>query len=73
MTVRHIDIDVDDSDLQLIKEAAARRGVSEAEMIREGIHQIAMAYGVRAGLFVADEENEETFTPGVSDIGARGD
>lgn len=33
----------DPEDLALIKEAARRRGVSEAEIIREGIHLAAMA------------------------------
>lgn len=33
----------DAEDLDLIKEAARRRGVSEAELIREGIHLAAMA------------------------------
>ena len=33
----------DDADLALIKAAAARRGVPEAEIIREGIHLAAMS------------------------------
>lgn len=33
----------DPDDLAIIKEAAKRRGVSEAEIIRQGIHLAAMA------------------------------
>jgi len=33
----------DDADLALIKAAAARRGVPEAEIIREGIHLAAIS------------------------------
>ncbi len=33
----------DPADLAVIKEAAARRGISEAEIIRQGIHLAAMA------------------------------
>ena len=33
----------DPRDLALIKEAARRRGISEAEIIREGIHLAAMS------------------------------
>lgn len=34
---------VDSADLATIKEAARRRGVPEAEIIREGVHLAAMA------------------------------
>jgi hypothetical protein len=33
----------DPDDLAIIKEAAKRRGISEAEIIRQGIHLAAMA------------------------------
>lgn len=33
----------DEEDLRLIKEAAKRRGISEAELIREGIHLVAIS------------------------------
>lgn len=46
----------DEADLALIKEAAARLGVSEAEIIREGIHRIALARRVWDEPFVSDEE-----------------
>lgn len=34
---------VDSDDLRLIKDAARRRGVPEAEIIRQGVHLAAMA------------------------------
>ncbi|MFZ3558231.1 hypothetical protein [Streptomyces sp. BH055] len=39
------------------KEASARLGGSQDELIREGIHRIAMAHRVWAEPFVADEES----------------
>lgn len=43
MSLRRTNVYADDADLMLIKEAAARRGVPEAEIIREGIHLAAMS------------------------------
>jgi hypothetical protein len=43
MPLRRTNVYADSEDLQLIKEAAARRGISEAEIIREGIHLAAMS------------------------------
>ena len=43
MSLRRTNVYADAADLMLIKEAAARRGVSEAEIIREGIHLAAMS------------------------------
>lgn len=43
MSLRRTNVYADAEDLMLIKEAAARRGVSEAEIIREGIHLAAMS------------------------------
>ena len=43
MSLRRTNVYADDADLALIKEAAARRGVPEAEIIREGIHLAAMS------------------------------
>jgi hypothetical protein len=43
MSLRRTNVYADAADLALIKEAAARRGVSEAEIIREGIHLAAMS------------------------------
>lgn len=44
----------DERDLALIKAAAARLGVAEAELIREGIHLTAMAHQVWDEQFFRD-------------------
>jgi hypothetical protein len=43
MVLRRTTVFAEDSDLALIKAAAARRGVSEAELIRDAIHLAALA------------------------------
>ena len=43
MSLRRTNVYADAEDLMRIKEAAAKRGVPEAEIIREGIHLAAMA------------------------------
>jgi hypothetical protein len=43
MSLKRTNVYADPADLILIKEAAARLGVSEAEIIREGIHLAAMS------------------------------
>ncbi|MEV6984671.1 CopG family transcriptional regulator [Sphaerisporangium sp. NPDC051017] len=43
MSMKRTNVYADPEDLALIKEAAKQRGVSEAEIIREGIHLAAMA------------------------------
>ncbi|MFC7329994.1 CopG family transcriptional regulator [Marinactinospora rubrisoli] len=43
MTMRRTNVYADPDDLALIREAAQRRGIPEAEIIREGIHLAAMA------------------------------
>jgi hypothetical protein len=43
MSLKRTNVYADEDDLAIIKEAARRRGVSEAEMIREAIHRTAMA------------------------------
>ncbi len=43
MSLKRTNVYADTEDLALIKEAAARLGVSEAEIIREGIHLAAMS------------------------------
>ncbi|RMI43748.1 ribbon-helix-helix domain-containing protein [Streptomyces triticirhizae] len=43
MSMKRTNVYADLEDLAIIKEAARRRGVSEAEIIREGIHLAAMA------------------------------
>ncbi len=49
MSLKRTNIYADADDLALIKEIAARRGVSEAEIIREGIHLAAMSNRVWEG------------------------
>ncbi|GAA0905114.1 CopG family transcriptional regulator [Streptomyces thermoalcalitolerans] len=56
MALKRTNVYAEDSDLLLIKQAAARLGVSEAEIIREGIHRIALAHRVWDEPFVSDEE-----------------
>ncbi|MFB7896837.1 CopG family transcriptional regulator [Streptomyces xiamenensis] len=43
MSMKRTYVYADPEDLAIIKEAARRRGVSEAEIIRQGIHLAAMA------------------------------
>jgi hypothetical protein len=43
MSLKRTNVYADTEDLALIKEIAARRGVPEAEIIREGIHLAAMS------------------------------
>ncbi|WP_432746649.1 ribbon-helix-helix domain-containing protein [Streptomyces sp. JH002] len=43
MTMKRTNVYADPEDLAIIKEAARRRGVSESEIIRQGIHLAAMA------------------------------
>lgn len=43
MSLKRTNVYADPDDLALIKKVASRRGVSEAEIIREGIHLAAMS------------------------------
>jgi hypothetical protein len=43
MSMKRTNVYADPEDLALIKDAASRRGIPEAEIIREGIHLAAMA------------------------------
>ncbi|MEU8567142.1 CopG family transcriptional regulator [Streptomyces pathocidini] len=43
MPMKRTNVYVDPDELAIIKEAARRRGVSEAEITRQGIHPTAMA------------------------------
>lgn len=43
MSMRRTNIYADERDLAAIKEAAARRGVPEAEIVREGLRLAAMS------------------------------
>ncbi|MFE9168249.1 CopG family transcriptional regulator [Streptomyces kebangsaanensis] len=67
MTLKRTNVYAEDSDLQLIKQAAARLGVSEAEIIREGIHRIALAHRVWDEPFVSDEETFDLGGPVTED------
>ncbi|MFI0165077.1 CopG family transcriptional regulator [Streptomyces sp. NPDC017095] len=46
MSLKRTNVYADPEDLAIIKEAAKRRGISEAEIIRQGIHLTAMAHRV---------------------------
>lgn len=43
MSMKRTNVYADPEDLAIIKAAAKRRGISEAEIIRQGIHLAAMA------------------------------
>lgn len=61
MSMKRTNVYADAEDLELIKKAAARRGVSEAEILREGVKLAAM------GARVWDEpliREDETFDLG---------
>ena len=49
MSLQRTNVYADADDLALIKEIAARRGVPEAQIIREGIHLAAMSNRVWDG------------------------
>jgi hypothetical protein len=49
MSLKRTNVYADADDLALIKEIAVRRGVPEAEIIREGIHLAAMSNRVWDG------------------------
>lgn len=51
MPLKRTNVYADTADLALIKEIAARRGVPEAQIIREGIHLAAMSNRVWDGPF----------------------
>jgi hypothetical protein len=51
MSLKRTNVYADAEDLALIREIAARRGVSEAQIIREGIHLAAMSNRVWDGSF----------------------
>jgi Ribbon-helix-helix protein, copG family len=71
MSLKRTNVYADAEDLALIKEIAARRGVPEAQIIREGIHLAALSNRVWDGPFdwpafdgsgepVTDEEVTDT-------------
>jgi hypothetical protein len=56
MGLKRTNVYADEQDLALIKETAARKGIPEAEIIREGIHRIALATRFWDEPFITDEE-----------------
>lgn len=46
MSLKRTNVYADAEDLALIKDAAKRRGRTEAEILREGIHLAALSYRV---------------------------
>ena len=58
MAMKRTTVYADEDDLAVIKAAAARRGVPEAELIRDAIHLAAMANRTWDGPFFS-----ETYTP----------
>jgi hypothetical protein len=72
MPLRRISVYADTDDLALIKEIAVRRGVPEAQIIREGIHLAAMSTWVwDAPLnWPTFDGNSETATGSDEDAGA---
>jgi hypothetical protein len=49
MSLRRTNVYADSDDLALIKEIANRRGVPEAQIIREGIHLARVSSGISRG------------------------
>ncbi|WP_457027976.1 ribbon-helix-helix domain-containing protein [Kitasatospora sp. P5_F3] len=64
MALKRTTVYAESEDLAVIKAAAARRGIAEAEIIREAIHLAAMANRVW------DEPFFTTTYPGTGSIGA---
>ena len=55
MSMKRTNVYADADDLAMVKEAAAQRGVSEAEILREGIRLAAMEARVWDSPFILDE------------------
>jgi hypothetical protein len=56
MTMKRTTVYADEEDLAIIKEAAARKGISEAEIIRQAIHRAALAERVWDEPLFPDED-----------------
>ncbi|MGW7079483.1 ribbon-helix-helix domain-containing protein [Streptomyces sp. NPDC054866] len=67
MALKRTNVYADDEDLAMIKAAAARMGVSEAEIVREGIHRIALAARIWDEPFVTGEETFDLGGPVTDD------
>lgn len=66
MAMKRTTVFVDEGDLATLKDAAARRGVAEAELLRDAIHLAAMANQRWSDPFFG-----RTFTPPESTAGGR--
>lgn len=63
MSMRRTSVYVDPEDLALIKEAAERRGVSEAEILREGVKLAALGARLWDEPVVRDDETVDLGGP----------
>ena len=75
MSLKRTNVYADTADLALIKEIAARRGVPEAQIIREGIHLAAMSNRVWDGPFdwpVFEGTGETAISDEITEAVARG-
>lgn len=68
MSMKRTNVYADPEDLAIIKEAARRRGISEAEIIRQGIHLAAMANRVWDEPFFSRTFEGSGRTPGKGDV-----
>lgn len=63
MSMKRTNVYADADDLALIKEAAARRGVPEAEILREGIRLAALGARVWDEPLVGDDDTVDLAGP----------
>lgn len=68
MSMKRTNVYADPEDLSIIKEAAKRRGISEAEIIRQGIHLAAMANRVWDEPFFSRTFEGSGRTPDADDV-----
>ncbi|MEU0599005.1 CopG family transcriptional regulator [Streptomyces sp. NPDC006393] len=68
MSMKRTNVYADPEDLAIIKEAAKRRGISEAEIIRQGIHLAAMANRVWDEPLFSRTFQGAGHTPGKHDV-----
>ncbi len=61
--MKRTNVYADPADLALIKQVAEQRGVSEAEILREGVHLAALGARVWEESLVADEETVDLGGP----------
>lgn len=68
MAMKRTNVYADPEDLAIIKEAAKRRGISEAEIIRQGIHLAALANRVWDEPLFSRTFQGSGRTPGKGDV-----